>query len=67
MLKSKMLTIALDHQFYHKWAVLLNNNDPKGGIKGYLKCDITVIGKGDVVKVHAPGLEKDDDDNDIEG
>ncbi|KAJ9592735.1 hypothetical protein L9F63_015615, partial [Diploptera punctata] len=54
-----------DQQFYHKWAVLLDSNDPSGSIKGYLKCDITVIGKGDVVKVHPPGREKDD--NDIEG
>lgn len=35
-----------------------------GGPKGYLKCDISVIGKGDTVKI-PPKSEKDEDD--IEG
>ena len=41
----------LDHQFYHKWAMLMDPDDMSGGVKGYLKCDIAVIGKGDSVKV----------------
>lgn len=32
-----------------------------GGPKGYLKCDVTVIGKGDTIKV-PPKSEKDEDD-----
>ena len=40
-----------DHQFYHKWAMLTDPEDINGGVKGYLKCDIAVIGKGDSVKV----------------
>ena len=40
-----------DHQFYHKWAMLMDPEDMSGGVKGYLKCDIAVIGKGDSVKV----------------
>ncbi|XP_076646228.1 otoferlin isoform X2 [Halictus rubicundus] len=53
-----------DHQFYHKWALLTDPDDVAGGPKGYLKCDVSVIGKGDVVKV-PPKSEKDEDD--IEG
>lgn len=50
-----------DHQFYHKWALLTDPDDITGGPKGYLKCDISVIGKGDSVKV-PPKSEKDEDD-----
>ncbi|XP_076380507.1 otoferlin isoform X2 [Megalopta genalis] len=53
-----------DHQFYHKWALLTDPDDVAGGPKGYLKCDVSVIGKGDTVKV-PPKSEKDEDD--IEG
>lgn len=53
--------ICADHQFYHKWALLTDPDDIAGGPKGYLKCDISVIGKGDSVKV-PPKSEKDDDD-----
>jgi hypothetical protein len=56
--------ILLDHQFYHKWALLTDPDDVTGGPKGYLKCDISVIGKGDTVKI-PPKSEKDEDD--IEG
>ena len=35
----------LDHQFYHKWALLTDPDDTSGGPKGYLKCDISVITK----------------------
>ena len=40
-----------DHQFCRKWAVLLDPKDIAEGPKGFLKCDISVIGKGDPVKV----------------
>ncbi|XP_047105001.1 otoferlin-like [Schistocerca piceifrons] len=50
-----------DHQFYHKWALLTDPDDIAGGPKGYLKCDIAVIGKGDSIKV-PPKSEKDEDD-----
>lgn len=55
---------SVDHQFYHKWALLTDPDDVAGGPKGYLKCDISVIGKGDTVKI-PPKSEKDEDD--IEG
>ncbi|XP_032526397.2 otoferlin-like [Danaus plexippus] len=47
-------------QFYHKWAMLTDPDDVSAGPKGYLKCDISVIGKGDTVKV-PPRSEKDED------
>lgn len=50
-----------DHQFYHKWALLTDPDDIAGGPKGYLKCDISVIGKGDTIKVPSKS-EKDEDD-----
>uniref|UniRef100_A0AAR5QCF9 C2 domain-containing protein n=2 Tax=Dendroctonus ponderosae TaxID=77166 RepID=A0AAR5QCF9_DENPD len=50
-----------DHQFYHKWALLTDPDDIAGGPKGYLKCDISVIGKGDTVKVPSKS-ERDEDD-----
>ena len=40
-----------DHQFYHKWAMLTDPDDINSGPKGYLKCDIAIVGKGDNVKV----------------
>ncbi|KAK5642921.1 hypothetical protein RI129_009088 [Pyrocoelia pectoralis] len=50
-----------DHQFYHKWALLTDPDDITGGPKGYLKCDISVIGKGDNVRV--PQISEKDEDN----
>nr|CAD7590206.1 unnamed protein product [Timema genevievae] len=55
------LNSAQNHQFYHKWALLTDPDDIAGGPKGYLKCDISVIGKGDTVKVPQKS-EKDEDD-----
>nr|XP_008972183.2 fer-1-like protein 6 isoform X1 [Pan paniscus] len=38
------------HQFCDKWALLTDPGDIRTGTKGYLKCDISVMGKGDVLK-----------------
>ncbi|XP_066543887.1 fer-1-like protein 6 [Amia ocellicauda] len=35
------------HQFSNKWAMLTDPADIRTGVKGYLKCDITVAGKGE--------------------
>lgn len=51
----------VDHQFYHKWALLTDPDDFLSGPKGYLKCDIGIIGKGDTVKMQLKS-EKDHDD-----
>ncbi|XP_045716944.1 fer-1-like protein 6 isoform X2 [Phyllostomus hastatus] len=40
------------HQFCDKWALLTDPGDIRTGTKGYLKCDISVIGKGDVLKTN---------------
>ncbi|XP_051887398.1 fer-1-like protein 4 isoform X2 [Pristis pectinata] len=37
-----------DHGFYQKWAILTDPKDTKSGIKGFVKCTITVLGKGDM-------------------
>lgn len=52
---------STDHLFYHKWALLSDPDDFLSGPKGYLKCDVGIIGKGDTVKV-PPRSEKDPDD-----
>ncbi|KAI4874062.1 hypothetical protein NFI96_018466, partial [Prochilodus magdalenae] len=36
------------HQFVNKWAALIDPADISTGVKGHLKCDICVAGKGDV-------------------
>ena len=55
------ISTKTDHQFYHKWALLTDPDDITGGPKGYLKCDINVITKGDAVKI-PPKSERDEDD-----
>lgn len=57
----KCFCVHIDHQFYHKWALLTDPDDFLSGPKGYLKCDIGIIGKGDTVKMQ-PKTEKDHDD-----
>ncbi|ETE63106.1 Fer-1-like protein 6 [Ophiophagus hannah] len=43
------------HQFCDKWAVLTNPADINTGVKGYLKCDISVAGKGDTIQATQKG------------
>uniref|UniRef100_A0A669PQM6 Fer-1 like family member 6 n=1 Tax=Phasianus colchicus TaxID=9054 RepID=A0A669PQM6_PHACC len=38
------------HQFCDKWALLTDPSDIRTGTKGYLKCDISVTGKGDTIQ-----------------
>ncbi|XP_078131129.1 otoferlin isoform X5 [Sander vitreus] len=54
-----------EHQFYHKWAILADPEDITAGCKGYVKCDIAVVGKGDNIKTPHKANETDEDD--IEG
>ncbi|XP_059354553.1 otoferlin-like isoform X7 [Carassius carassius] len=54
-----------EHQFHHKWAMLSDHDDITAGCKGYVKCDIAVIGKGDKIKIPHKANETDEDD--IEG
>lgn len=54
-----------EHQFYHKWAILSDPEDITAGLKGYVKVDIAVVGKGDNIKTPHKANEPDEDD--IEG
>ncbi|XP_048372576.1 otoferlin isoform X2 [Sphaerodactylus townsendi] len=54
-----------EHQFYHKWAILSDPEDITAGLKGYLKVDVAVVGKGDNIKTPHKANETDEDD--IEG
>ncbi|KAK2501375.1 hypothetical protein MC885_007462 [Smutsia gigantea] len=40
------------HQFCDKWALLTDPGDIRTGTKGFLKCDISVTGKGDILKTN---------------
>ncbi|KAM9788060.1 otoferlin-like [Syngnathus typhle] len=54
-----------DHQFNRKWALLSDPDDITAGCKGYVKCDVAVVAKGDTIKTPHKSSELDEDD--IEG
>uniref|UniRef100_UPI00398F4D76 otoferlin isoform X2 n=1 Tax=Pristiophorus japonicus TaxID=55135 RepID=UPI00398F4D76 len=54
-----------EHQFYHKWAIICDPGDITAGMKGYVKCDIAVVGKGDNIKT--PHKSNETDEDEIEG
>uniref|UniRef100_A0A672QRH7 Otoferlin n=1 Tax=Sinocyclocheilus grahami TaxID=75366 RepID=A0A672QRH7_SINGR len=54
-----------EHQFFHKWATLCDPDDITAGCKGYVKCDIAVVAKGDTIKT--PHKTNETDEDDIEG
>uniref|UniRef100_A0A4W3IWB7 Fer-1-like protein 6 n=1 Tax=Callorhinchus milii TaxID=7868 RepID=A0A4W3IWB7_CALMI len=43
-----------DHMFHHKWAILTDLQDIKAAIRGYVKCDVAVLQKGDTVESSMP-------------
>lgn len=51
------------HQFINKWAALTDPADISTGVKGYVKCDISVSAKGDAM---APGLKATDAEEHID-
>ncbi|KAM3608068.1 uncharacterized protein V6R79_018520 [Siganus canaliculatus] len=51
------------HQFVNKWAMLTNPGDISTGVKGYVKCDISVSAKGDAMQ---PGPKASDAEEQIE-
>lgn len=59
------LSFLSEHQFYHKWALLSDPDDITAGTKGYVKCDIAVVAKGDTIKT--PHKTNESEDDDIEG
>lgn len=61
--KSVYFSIFPGHQFVNKWATLMNPNDISTGVKGYVKCDISVSAKGDAVQ---PGQKASDAEEQID-
>ncbi|GAA6219134.1 fer-1-like protein 6 [Lates japonicus] len=51
------------HQFINKWAMLTNPGDISTGVKGYVKCDISVSAKGDNMQ---PGPKASDAEEQID-
>uniref|UniRef100_A0A8C4E179 Fer-1 like family member 6 n=1 Tax=Dicentrarchus labrax TaxID=13489 RepID=A0A8C4E179_DICLA len=51
------------HQFINKWAMLTNPGDIGTGVKGYVKCDISVSAKGDAMQ---PGPKASDAEEQID-
>ncbi|XP_028250241.1 fer-1-like protein 6 [Parambassis ranga] len=51
------------HQFINKWAMLTNPGDTSTGVKGYIKCDISLSAKGDAMQ---PGPKASDAEEQID-
>ncbi|KAA0707661.1 Fer-1-like protein 4 [Triplophysa tibetana] len=52
-----------DHRFYQKWAPLTDPKDTRSGIKGYVKCTVSVVMKGDpmgMISLAPAGSQNDD-------
>uniref|UniRef100_A0A8C7I1A3 Fer-1-like protein 4 n=1 Tax=Oncorhynchus kisutch TaxID=8019 RepID=A0A8C7I1A3_ONCKI len=43
------LSVATEHRFYQKWAPLTDPSDTRTGIKGFVKCTLSVVMKGDTM------------------
>ncbi|KAK3536663.1 hypothetical protein QTP86_015460, partial [Hemibagrus guttatus] len=52
-----------DHRFYQKWAPLTDSKDTHSGIKGYVKCTLSVMMKGDPMGIASlpPASSQNDD------
>ncbi|KAJ8412157.1 hypothetical protein AAFF_G00144240 [Aldrovandia affinis] len=52
-----------DHRFYQKWAPLTDPKDTRTGVKGYVKCTVSVVMKGDSMtmpSIPTVGSQNDD-------
>ncbi|NXV04481.1 FR1L4 protein, partial [Cettia cetti] len=38
-----------DHRFFQKWAVISDPTDTQAGVKGFVKCNISISARGDIV------------------
>ncbi|NWY36830.1 FR1L4 protein, partial [Sylvia atricapilla] len=38
-----------DHRFFQKWAVISDPMDTRAGVKGFVKCNISISARGDIV------------------
>ncbi|XP_054702020.1 fer-1-like protein 4 isoform X1 [Grus americana] len=51
-----------DHRFFQKWAVISDPTDTQAGVKGFVKCNISVTARGDVVaSLPASSSSRDED------
>ncbi|XP_030632044.1 LOW QUALITY PROTEIN: fer-1-like protein 4 [Chanos chanos] len=52
-----------DHRFYQKWAPLTDPKDTRTGVKGYVKCTLSVVMKGDAMGMASlpPASSQNDD------
>ncbi|NXB46384.1 FR1L4 protein, partial [Leucopsar rothschildi] len=53
-----------DHRFFQKWAVISDPTDTQAGVKGFVKCNISVSARGDTVGF--PPTYSRNQDEDIE-
>ncbi|XP_068119730.1 fer-1-like protein 4 [Hyperolius riggenbachi] len=51
-----------DHRFLQKWAVITDPKDTRAGIKGFVKCNLSVLTKGDPMSAppSTTGTQNDD-------
>lgn len=54
---------TVGHQFVNKWATLSIPGDVSTGVKGYLKCDISISAKGETIQ---PGPKASDAEEQID-
>ncbi|NXL23997.1 FR1L4 protein, partial [Setophaga kirtlandii] len=55
-----------DHRFFQKWAVISDPMDTQAGVKGFVKCNISVSARGDIVGFLPTYSRNQDQDEDIE-
>ncbi|XP_075624908.1 fer-1-like protein 4 isoform X2 [Balearica regulorum gibbericeps] len=51
-----------DHRFFQKWAVISDPTDTQAGVKGFVKCNISVTARGDVVASLPASSSSQDED-----
>lgn len=54
---------TVGHQFINKWAMLSIPGDLSTGVKGYVKCDISISAKGETIQ---PGPKASDAEEQID-
>ncbi|XP_039590653.1 fer-1-like protein 4 [Polypterus senegalus] len=40
-----------EHRFYQKWAPITDPKDTRSGIKGYVKCTVSIVARGDPIGI----------------
>ncbi|XP_051489419.1 fer-1-like protein 4 [Apus apus] len=50
-----------DHRFFQKWAVISDPTDTRAGVKGFVKCNISVTARGDTLGSLPTSSSRDED------